>query len=116
MGSGWRFGLSGAERHADSCRPRFGAECRSGSSAVAVGQAGSYEVFPEERFVSAPAFPEFRVIAGRDADAPIGAWDNKGNDVLPLISKRDRQYVTDFEELPVAGFAKLHWIELGLGA
>jgi len=83
---------------------------------LAVDHPAAYEVFPNERFVSAPPFPEFRVIASRDAHAPIGAWDDKGNDVLPLISKRDRNYVTDFEELPFAGVAKLHRIELDLGA
>jgi len=83
---------------------------------LAVDHPAAYEVFPNERFVSAPPFPNFRVIASHDAHAPIGAWDDKGNDVLPLISKRDRKYVTDFEELPFAGFAKLHWIELDLGA
>ncbi len=82
---------------------------------LAIDHPAAYEVFPNERFVSAPPFPEFRVIATRDAHVPIGAWDDKGNDVLPLISKRDRKYVTDFEELPFAGFAKLHWIELDLG-
>ena len=46
---------------------------------------------------------------------PVGAWDDRGNDVLPLLAKRDRKYVTDFDELPFAGFAKLHWIELDLG-
>src|SRR6266853_134156 len=83
---------------------------------LAIDHPAAFEVFPNERFVSAPPFPEFRVIASRDAHPPIGAWDDKGNDVLPLISKRDRKYVTDFEELPFAGFAKLHWIELDLGA
>ena len=82
---------------------------------LAIDHPAAYEVFPNERFVSAPPFPEFLVIATRDAHVPIGAWDDKGNDVLPLISKRDRKYVTDFEELPFAGFAKLHWIELDLG-
>ncbi len=33
----------------------------------------------------------------------------------PLIAKKDRKYVTQFEGLPFAGFAKLHWIELDLG-
>ena len=47
--------------------------------------------------------------------APVGAWDDRGNDVLALISKRDRKYVTSFEELPFAGFAKMHWLELDLG-
>ena len=82
---------------------------------VAIDHPAAYEVFPNERFVSAPPFPEFRVIASRGAHAPIGAWDDRGNDVLPLISTRDRKYVTSFEELPFAGFAKLHWIELDLG-
>ncbi|HYL62608.1 MAG TPA: FG-GAP-like repeat-containing protein [Candidatus Methylomirabilis sp.] len=83
---------------------------------VAVDHPSNYEVFPNERFVSNPPFPDFRVIAVRDARPPRGAWDDRGNDVLPLISKRDRKYVTDFESLPFAGFAKLHWLELDLGA
>src|SRR5262249_48962828 len=44
-----------------------------------------------------------------------GAWDDRGEGVLPLLAKRDRKYVTQFEELPFAGFAKLHWVELDLG-
>jgi Flp pilus assembly protein TadD len=82
---------------------------------LAIDHPKEYEVFPNERFVSAPPFPEFRVIASRDAHAPIGAWDDRGNDVLGLISKRDRKYVTEFEDLPFTGFAKLHWVELDLG-
>jgi hypothetical protein len=82
---------------------------------LAVDHPASYEVFPNERFVSAPPFPDFRVIASNDAHPPVGAWDDRGNDVLSLISKRDRKYVTDFEGLPFTGFAKLHWIELELG-
>ncbi len=82
---------------------------------LAIDHPAAYDVFPNERFVSAPPFPEFRVIASHDAHAPVGAWDDRGNDVLGLISKRDRKYVTDFEEMPFAGFAKLHWLELDLG-
>jgi Flp pilus assembly protein TadD len=83
---------------------------------LAIDHPADYEVYPNERFVSAPPFPEFRVIASRDAHLPVGAWDDRGNDVLALLSKRDRKYVTDFEDLPFAGFAKLHWVELDLGA
>jgi len=83
---------------------------------LAIDHPVAYEVYPNERFVSAPPFPEFRVITSRDAHPPVGAWDDRGNDVLPLISKRDRKYVTSFDDLPFAGFAKLHWIELDLGA
>jgi tetratricopeptide (TPR) repeat protein len=83
---------------------------------VAVDHPGNVEVNPNERFVSNPPFPEFRVIATQNARVPAGAWDDRGRDVLPLLAKRDRKYVTEFEGLPFAGFAKLHWIELDLGA
>ena len=82
---------------------------------LAIDHPAAYEVFPNERFVSNPPFPEFRVIASQNAQPPVGAWDDHGNDVLSLISRRDRRYVTDFEGLPFAGFAKLHWLELDLG-
>jgi hypothetical protein len=36
--------------------------------------------------------------------------------VLSLIAKAARKYVTDFDDLPFTGFAKLHWVELDLGA
>lgn len=82
---------------------------------VAVDHPASYEVFPNERFASEPPFPEFRVIALRDAHLPAAAVDDRGNDMLPLISQRDRKYVTSFQSLPFAGFANLHWLELDLG-
>jgi tetratricopeptide (TPR) repeat protein len=83
---------------------------------VSVDHPSNVEVNPNERFVSAPPFPEFSVIATENAKVPAGAWDDKGKNVLPLLAKRDRKYVTEFEGLPFAGFAKLHWIELDLGA
>ena len=82
---------------------------------LAIDHPADYDVFPNERFVSAPPFPEFRVIASKNAHPPVGAWDDRGHDVLALISKADRKYVTGFEDLPFAGFAKLHWLELDLG-
>jgi Tfp pilus assembly protein PilF len=84
---------------------------------LAIDHPATYDVYPNERFVSAPPFPEFRVIASdnNDSHSPVGAWDDFGNDVLPLVAARDRKYVTSFEGLPFAGFAKLHYVELDLG-
>lgn len=82
---------------------------------LAIDHPATYDVFPNERFVSSPPFPEFRVVASRNSRLPVGAWDDKGNDVLKLLSAADRKYVTDFEGLPFVGFAKLHWVELDLG-
>ncbi len=83
---------------------------------LAIDHPAEFEVYPNERFVSAPPFPEFRVIASRDALPPAGAWDDQGNDVLALVSKADRKYVTNLQDLPFTGFAKLHWLELDLGS
>jgi Tfp pilus assembly protein PilF len=83
---------------------------------LAIDHPAAYEVFPNERFVSAPPFPEFRVISSQGAHPPVGAWDDRGHNVLALIGKTDRHYVTGFADLPFAGFAKLHWVELDLGA
>jgi Tfp pilus assembly protein PilF len=82
---------------------------------LAIDHPAAYEVFPNERFVNAPPFPEFRVIASQNAHPPAGAWDDRGHDALPLIAKADRKYVTDFDDMPFVGFAKLHWLELDLG-
>jgi len=85
---------------------------------LAIDHPAALDVYTNERFVSAPPFPDFRVIASthRDAHPPIAASDDRGNNVLPLISQRDRKYVTNFDGLPFTGFAKLHWLELDLGA
>ena len=82
---------------------------------LAIDHPANIEVNPNERFVSAPPFPEFRVIATQNARTPVGAWDDRGRNVLPLIAKRDRKYITQFDGLPYTGFAKLHWLELDLG-
>ena len=83
---------------------------------LAIDHPAGIEVNPNERFASNPPFPEFKVIATQKTRVPVGAWDDQGRDVLALLVKHDRRYVTDFERLPFAGFAKLHWIELDLGA
>jgi tetratricopeptide (TPR) repeat protein len=82
---------------------------------LAIDHPANMEVNPNERFVSNPPFPEFRVIASQNTRVPTGAWDDQGHDVLPLLAKHDRKYVRDFADEPFTGFAKLHWVELDLG-
>jgi tetratricopeptide (TPR) repeat protein len=83
---------------------------------LAIDHPVAFAVYPNDRFVSAPPFPEFRVISSSGARPPVGAWDDHGRDVLPLLSQLDRKYVADFESIPYAGFARLHSLELDLGA
>ena len=82
---------------------------------LAIDHPRSYDVYPNERFAANPPFPEFGVVPTRHARPPLGAWDDRGRDVLALLRKRDRKYVAGFDDLPFAGFAKLHWVELDLG-
>jgi tetratricopeptide (TPR) repeat protein len=80
---------------------------------LAVDHPSDVEVYPNEYFASNPPYPEFKVIASRDARPPAGAWDEHGHDVLPsLLAQR---YFGDFDLLPFKGFTKLHSLELDLG-
>src|SRR5712664_1372092 len=70
---------------------------------LAIDHPASFEVYPNERFAANPPFPEFVVGPTRNAHAPVGSWDDRGNDVLALLAKRDRKYATSFDELSFAG-------------
>jgi Flp pilus assembly protein TadD len=82
---------------------------------IAVDHPVDVEVYPNERFASEPPFPQFKVIASREAHLPAGAWDDHSRDLLPLLREADHKYVTNFPLAPYAGFAAMHWIELDLG-
>jgi len=81
---------------------------------LAVDHPADVVVFPNERFVSNPPFPEFKVIASRGAHPPKGARDDRGRNVLPKLLAPNRNYVTGFDLVPFKGFAKTHGLELDL--
>ena len=83
---------------------------------LAIDHPADVEVYPNSRFLSNPPFPQFKVIASDSAHAPLGAWDENGRDVLPLLLERDRKYVADFSSAPYVGFAAMHSLTLDLGA
>jgi Flp pilus assembly protein TadD len=82
---------------------------------IAVDHPSDVEVYPNERFLSNPPFPKFKVIASFEAHPPLGAWDDRGHNLLPLLIERDHKYVTSFDDAPYAGFAAMHTMELDLG-
>jgi len=83
---------------------------------VAVDHPEGTNVFPNERFLSETPFVNSETIVSEEARAPAGAWDDHGNDVLPLLRSVDHQYVKDFTNLPYAGFTNSHALTLDLGA
>src|SRR5499426_942685 len=82
---------------------------------LAVDHPADVEIYPNERLMPAPPYPEFKIYATRDARPPVKAFDDKGADILPLIKDIDRRYPEDFENLKFKGYAKEHAITLDLG-
>ncbi len=82
---------------------------------LAVDHPADVEIYPNERLMPAPPYPEFKVYATRNARPPVKAFDEKGNDILPLIKDVDRRYPEDFEKLNFKGYAREHAITLDLG-
>jgi len=82
---------------------------------LAVDHPVDVEIYPNERLMPGPPYPEFKIHATRDARPPVKAFDDKGADILPLIKDIDRRYPDDFENLKFKGYAKEHTITLDLG-
>ena len=82
---------------------------------LAVDHPADVEIYPNERLMPGPPYPEFKIYATRDARPPAKALDDKGADILPLIKDVDRRYPADFENLKFKGYAKEHAITLDLG-
>jgi Flp pilus assembly protein TadD len=80
---------------------------------LAVDHPANEEVYPNEYFASNPPYPEFKVITSSDSKPPAGAWDDKGNDLLPDLLAH--KYVGNFDLLPFKGFTKPHSLTLDLG-
>jgi tetratricopeptide (TPR) repeat protein len=84
---------------------------------VAVDHPEGTEVYPDERFLSEKPFASGEpIIASAETHLLAGAWNDKGEDVLPLLAKPDHKYVHDFKNLSYAGFANRHTLTLDLGA
>ncbi len=82
---------------------------------LAIDHPAGVQVYPNERFLSNPPYPAFKVISSRHAQPPAGAWDGRGRNVLPQLLAQDHRYVTGFKLLPFMGFAQPHTLELDIG-
>jgi len=81
---------------------------------LAIDHPADLDVYPNEYFASNPPYPEFKVVVSRNPQAPAGAWDEHGHNVLPnLLGHR---YLGGFDTTQFLGFAKPHTLTLDLGA
>ncbi len=80
---------------------------------LAVDHPAKEDVYPNEYFASNPPYPEFKVVTSSNPKPPAGAWDDKGNNLLPDLLAH--KYVGKLDLLPFKGFTKPHSLILDLG-
>jgi Flp pilus assembly protein TadD len=77
---------------------------------VAVDHPAAEEIYTNEKF-KAPPYPEFRLYSVSRRVYPTAARDDRGRDVLPLITARDHRYPDQFSRTEL-GVAEPHTLEL----
>jgi len=82
---------------------------------VAIDHPDGTQVYPNERFLSAPPFPRERTIVVNAPHPLVAAWNERGQNVSSLLLDRDRRYVHGFTDLPYDGFANTHTLTLDIG-
>ena len=80
---------------------------------LAVDHPADVDVYPNEYFASNPPYPEFKVVVSRNAQPPVGAWDEHGHNLLQDLLAH--KFVGDFAMTQFQGFAKPHSLTLDLG-
>jgi len=82
---------------------------------LAVDHPAETDIYPNERLMPGPPYPDFKIYSVKAPRPPVSAADDRGQDILPLISELDRRYPEGFEKLPFKGYAREHAITLNLG-
>ncbi|HKX33585.1 MAG TPA: FG-GAP-like repeat-containing protein [Blastocatellia bacterium] len=82
---------------------------------LAVDHPAGTEIYPNERLMPEPPYPQFKLYQVKAPRPPLAATDDQGRDIRPLITEIDRRYPEEFEKLPFKGYAREHAITLNLG-
>lgn len=82
---------------------------------VAVDHPPEFDVYPNERLLSAPPYPEFKLYPLRALRPPVAARDHRGVDVLATLQAIDDEWYDGFARLDIHGYAEAHALELNLG-
>ncbi len=82
---------------------------------VVVDHTADTEIFPNERFMTAPPYPEFEVYEVGERVLPRRALDAAGNDRTDALQAVDRRYADGLELLEWPGYARPHALVLEFG-
>ncbi len=83
---------------------------------IVVDHPAGTSVFPNERLMPGPPFPEFELFASNVVRPVAGARDPEtGHDLTKILANRDREYVANFRLERPKGYAEHHSVELDLG-
>ena len=81
---------------------------------IALDHPENVDVFVPEQF-SPPPFPGDKQYQVIEKHAPVSANDSEGNDVLPFISVKDNNYLSDFNPGKYQGITEMHDLILDPG-
>ncbi len=82
---------------------------------VAVDHPSGVEIYPNERLMSSPPYPDFRLYSLKDLQPPQRASDHLGRDILASLHRIDDLWYDGFERDRIHGYARDYTIELDLG-
>ena len=82
---------------------------------VVVDHAPGLDIFPNERLLAAPPYPEFKLYPMRDLRSPVAARDHRGRNALAPLLEIDDVWYEGFERLDIHGYAEEYELELDFG-
>ncbi len=81
---------------------------------IAVDHPDSVDIFVDERFMPPPR-PGYRLYETTEQRLPLAATNENGDDLLPLISRKDDKYVSAMTPTQYQGIMEMHDLILTLG-
>lgn len=81
---------------------------------IALDHPEEIEIYVDEKFI-APPYPELKVFKIKTHQLPISAKDRNGTNLLDLVSKKDFNYISNFQREKFQGVTKMKDLILDLG-
>lgn len=81
---------------------------------IAVDHPKETEIYVDEKF-AAPPYAPLRIYHIKNHQKPISAYDQNGNNLLPMIEQKDNRYISNFRKGKFQGITDMKDLILDLG-